>query len=45
MDWLTEMIVAGSETLDVYVMVRIVCFALVLEFVGSVVNSLGGFRR
>mgnify|MGYP007069966822 CR=1 FL=1 len=45
MDALVEFIVGNSTSLDVYVIVRLIVFILVLDFFATICAILGGFKK
>ena len=45
MDYIVNLIIGTSTTLDVYVLVRLLVFYLILEFVSGLIHALGGMRR
>lgn len=45
MDALVDLIIGESTTLDVYVIVRLVVFVVVLELVSLICSYLGGMKK
>lgn len=45
MEYFVDLIIGSSSTLDVFVLVRLIIFCLVLEFVGTIISALGGGRK
>lgn len=45
MDALVNLIVGNSQSLDVYVIVRLIVFILVIEFFATICAILGGFKE
>lgn len=45
MDALVDLIIGESTTLDVYVIVRLIIFVVVLELVALICSYLGGMKK
>lgn len=45
MDAIVDLIIGESTTLDVYVIVRLIVFVVVLELVSLICSYLGGMKK